>query len=234
MQAVRYFASRQSRFLAVTCLHLGRNVSRPPRGFIASQKSPVLNASRVFAYGAGHLVSAGVCAACESSIIAGVKGFPDKRQVLDSVITRLQELAAQMAHHAESTREGATHAEAKPENDKDTRALEQSYLARGQAMRVEEIVEHVQVLRFLNLRRFDERDAIAAGALVEIEGDEQTRVVFMLPHGGGVEVSVDGVGIQVVTPISPLGKALLGRTVGDDFELRMRNTKREYVIARVG
>jgi len=33
------------------------------------------------------------------------------------------------AHRA--TTEGATHEEAKPENDKDTRALEQSYLARG-------------------------------------------------------------------------------------------------------
>src|SRR3984957_19944196 len=39
------------------------------------------------------------------------------------------------AHRA--TREGATHEEAKPENDKDTRALEQSYLARGQAARLE-------------------------------------------------------------------------------------------------
>ena len=35
--------------------------------------------------------------------------------------------------------EGATHEEAKPENDKDTRALEASYLARGQAMRLEEL-----------------------------------------------------------------------------------------------
>ena len=37
----------------------------------------------------------------------------------------------QRAHRA--TVEGATHEEAKPENDKDTRALEQSYLARGQS-----------------------------------------------------------------------------------------------------
>jgi transcription elongation GreA/GreB family factor len=172
-------------------------------------------------------------AARSSSIITVVKAFPDKRRVLDSVIVRMQELAAQMAQHAESTREGATHAEAKPENDKDTRALEQSYLARGQAMRAEEIVEQVQVLRFLTLPTFGERNPIAAGALVEIESEDQVRCVFMLPHGGGVEVSVDGLDIQVVTPVSPLGKALLGRSVGDDFELRLRAQKREYVIARV-
>ena len=35
--------------------------------------------------------------------------------------------------------DGATHEENRPENDKDTRALEQSYLARGQAQRVVEL-----------------------------------------------------------------------------------------------
>ncbi|MCE9575491.1 MAG: transcription elongation factor GreAB, partial [Deltaproteobacteria bacterium] len=44
-------------------------------------------------------------------------------------------LATAVAAHQAAT-EGATHAEAKPENDKDTRALEASYMARGQAVRV--------------------------------------------------------------------------------------------------
>jgi transcription elongation GreA/GreB family factor len=162
-----------------------------------------------------------------------VKPLPNKSRVLESVVQQLTELSVQMAQHAESTREGATHAEAKPENDKDTRALEQSYLARGQAMRAEEMIEHVQTLRFLPLLTFGERDPIAAGALVEIESDEQTRCLFLLPHGGGIEVKVEGVEVQVVTPVSPLGKLLLGRSVGDDFELKMRATKREYVITRV-
>ena len=41
-------------------------------------------------------------------------------------------------YHAAAT-EGATHSEARPENDKDTRGLELSYLARGQAQRVAEL-----------------------------------------------------------------------------------------------
>lgn len=149
------------------------------------------------------------------------------------MVERLSEVAAQMAHHAETTRAGATHEEARPENDKDTRALEQTYLARGQAMRVEEVIEQAQVLRYLSLPAFQEGDAIAAGALIELESDDAARCVFLLPHGGGIEVELDGVTVRVVTPTSPLGKAILGRTVGDDITLRTRGVLREYVISRV-
>src|SRR5271163_799711 len=50
--------------------------------------------------------------------------------------------------------EGATHEEAKPENDKDTRALEQSYLARGQAARIQELREGLTAVEALLLRDF--------------------------------------------------------------------------------
>ncbi|HQP37789.1 MAG TPA: hypothetical protein PLI95_21545, partial [Polyangiaceae bacterium] len=58
------------------------------------------------------------------------------KQELVSLLQRDLEVL-QRAHRA--SQEGATHEEAKPENDKDTRALEQSYLARGQARRVDDL-----------------------------------------------------------------------------------------------
>jgi transcription elongation GreA/GreB family factor len=162
-----------------------------------------------------------------------VPRFPDKAQILSRVIDHITQGAVHMAQHAEQTRAEATHAEAKPENDKDTRALEQSYLARGQAMRAEAELEHVQVLRYLNLSPWRDGDPISAGALIELEADEGTRVLFLLPHGGGIEVHVDGLEVHVVTPASPLGKAVLGRTVGDEVQLRTRGALREYVISAV-
>jgi transcription elongation GreA/GreB family factor len=162
-----------------------------------------------------------------------VPRFPDKASVLSRVIEQLTQGAVHMAHHAEQTRADATHSEAKPENDKDTRALEQSYLARGQAMRAEAELEHVQVLRYLNLTPRHDDDPISAGALVELESDDAKKVVFLLPHGGGIEVHVDGVEVHVITPASPLGKAVLGRTVGDEVQLRTRGVLREYVISGV-
>jgi transcription elongation GreA/GreB family factor len=163
-----------------------------------------------------------------------VPRFPDKQKVLAQVIEQLSSTVSALVSHVQTIREGATHEEAKPENDKDTRALEQSYLARGQALRAEEVVEQVHVLRYLPLAQFKAGDPISTGALVEIESDEATRCLFVLPHGGGIEVHVDDVEVQVVTPTSPLGKALLGRTVGDDFQIRMRGAMREYVIEAIG
>lgn len=165
---------------------------------------------------------------------AASRALPEKTQVHEALVQRLSELAAHMAGVAKTTREGATHAEAKPENDKDTRALEQSYLARGQSMRVEALLEQVEVLRFMPLRKFVDSDPIAAGALVLLESDGGgTRKVFLAPYGGGTELSVAGVQVLVVTPQSSLGALLLGRSVGEDFELRVRGELREYVIIAV-
>lgn len=159
--------------------------------------------------------------------------LPDKRRVLDAILARLNETLAQMSSAAEQTRKDATHEEAKPENDKDTRALEQSYLARGQAMRAEELVEQREVMRFLPLRKFGPDDALGSGALVLLESDEGKRCIFIAPHGGGTEVEVDGVTVLVVTPASSLGAAVVGRMHGDDVDLRVKGVRREYSIACV-
>src|ERR1035438_3932154 len=69
-----------------------------------------------------------------------------------------------------SAREAATHEEAKPENDKDTRALEQSYLARGEALRIEELRSSLAGVGALRMRDFEGRPA-ALGALVTVDED---------------------------------------------------------------
>jgi hypothetical protein len=159
--------------------------------------------------------------------------LPDKRKVLDSLLARMDELAQHTTELAESTRKDATHAEAKPENDKDTRALEQSYLARGQAMRVEELREQCEQLRFLPLPRYGDDDPIGAGALISLESEQGTRCVFLAPHGGGIELTLDGCALQVITPQSALGALVLGRCLGDEVQLRVRGAIREYVISEV-
>lgn len=146
---------------------------------------------------------------------------------------RLAELMEQRAEAAAKTRAGATHVEARPENAKDTRALEQTYLARGQAMRAEELLEHIQVLRFMPLRELGEGDPIESGALVALESDAGVRCVFLAPRGGGTEVCVHGIHVLVVTPGSPMGQALLGRSEGDEVELRSRGAIRAYEVIAV-
>src|SRR5438105_1526107 len=91
----------------------------------------------------------------------------------------------------------ATHEEAKPENDKDTRALEQSYLARGQAERVLALERSDNALEFLGLRACER---VALGAIVELDHDGARSVYFLAPVGGALRATIDGVTVQVVTP----------------------------------
>jgi len=160
-------------------------------------------------------------------------GLPNKKRVLDAVLARMHEAWAQMTAAALRTQEGATHAEAKPENEKDTRALEQSYLARGQAARAEELTEQMHVLRFMPLKDYGDEDPIGAGALIALEAEDGARCLFLAPHGGGTEVTVDGTEVLVVTPVSAMGRAVLGRALGDDVELRVRGAARSYSIVEV-
>ena len=122
---------------------------------------------------------------------------------------------------------GAIDDEARPENDKDTRGLEQSYLARGQAQRVAELEAAVSEVSALALRPFGERDRVALGALVTVEEEGRTHRFFVAPHGGGAVLSG---GAQVVTPVSPLGRALLGRRVDDEIEVQLPGKLRSFVI----
>jgi Transcription elongation factor, GreA/GreB, C-term len=129
--------------------------------------------------------------------------------------------------------DGATHEENRPENDKDTRALEQSYLARGQAQRVVELQDALNLLKALELRRFTLASAISLSALVALDHDGDVVYYFIAPAGGGVRLTVGGAEVRVVTPQSPIARALLGKHEGDDLELRTPQGMRECSIASV-
>jgi transcription elongation GreA/GreB family factor len=132
------------------------------------------------------------------------------------------------AHRA--TIEGATHEEAKPENDKDTRALEQSYLARGQASRIDELRGGIVGVAALSLRDFAGRPA-ALGALVTLEEDGAVSTLLVAPAGGGARLA--GGTVQVVTPPSPLGRAVLGKEAGDAVEVVVAGKTRTLQVTEV-
>jgi transcription elongation GreA/GreB family factor len=130
-----------------------------------------------------------------------------------------------------SALEAATHQEAKPENDKDTRALEQSYLARGEAARVEELRAGFAEVQALAVPPFDGDGPARLGAIVVTEEGDQRTVFFIAPHGGGHRLA-DGT-VQVVTPKSPLGRALLGARAGEECEVTLAGKLRALGVIAV-
>jgi len=144
---------------------------------------------------------------------------PTKIVLWQALIDRLSADLAALRHAQHETLKGATHEEAKPENDKDTRALEQSYLARGQALRVEELAHGVASALALRPREFDEQAPIALGALVTLESDDGASFrVLLAPTGAGIRLDDPDGEVRVITTASPLGRALIGAHAGDSAE----------------
>ncbi|MBI5538344.1 MAG: GreA/GreB family elongation factor [Deltaproteobacteria bacterium] len=160
-----------------------------------------------------------------------MQGLPSKQNLKRELVELLQADLDALARAHKATREGATHEEAKPENDKDTRALEQSYLARGQAMRVEELTDSVLEVQSMRLRQFSAEDPVALGALVSVLDGDQPRCFFMAPQGGGATLAEGRV--QVITPRSPVGRALIGKTVGDECALKVAGKTRELEVVAI-
>jgi len=115
--------------------------------------------------------------------------LPSKQALKEELTRALEAQLATLEAAYEASREAATHEEAKPENDKDTRALEQSYVARGQALRIEEVRAGLADVRATPAAPFPEGRPAALGALVIVEEKERRRSLFLCPYGGGVELS---------------------------------------------
>lgn len=154
----------------------------------------------------------------------------DKRALQAELVARLEGELGAMEQTQRATVEGMTHEQARPENDKDTRALEQSYLARGQARRVEELRVAVGETKAMALRAFAEDAPIGISALVTLEDERGPQILFVTIHGGGEELSD---GVRVVTTRSPLGRALVGRCAGDEVEVQQGGRVRTLSVVRV-
>lgn len=157
----------------------------------------------------------------------------DKSAVLEALRARLQRDASVAAQAQQRTQSGATHEENRPENDKDTRAIEASYLARGQAQRVVELEGALRLLAVLELRALSEGAGAVLGALVELTDGERESTCFLAPAGGGLELQLGASRVKVVTPQSPLGRALLGRHAGDSVEVSTPQGLREFELLSV-
>lgn len=157
----------------------------------------------------------------------------DKSALLQLVLAALQEQLDAMSAAARFTRDAAVDEEARAENDKDTRGLEQSYLARGQSQRVVELRATLTRLRVMELLTFDDDRPIAASALVDVRIDDVPKRVFLVTAGGGERLELAGSAVQLVSTASPLGRALLGRVAGDELELRIGGQARDVEIEAV-
>lgn len=139
-----------------------------------------------------------------------------KREILEHAQRALKKTLAEAKARAEDAREAATHEENRPENDKDMRSTEASYIARGMAERIADMERGLAKLVALELRAFDGGKPIAVSALVTLEHDGAATHYLLVAEPGGLAVEVRGERYATLATTSPLGRALLGQSEGDE------------------
>jgi transcription elongation GreA/GreB family factor len=160
----------------------------------------------------------------------------NKTDLLKLIREQLTRDLAVQFNAAKKAHEASTHAENIPDNKYETLALEASYVAQGQANRAREIRRALEIYKQLALHEFDDDSTIGLTSLVTLAGSDATsRTVFIGPLEGGMKV-VDpqtGSEIVVITPASPLGRDLIGRSVGDLVRVGVGSDCKEFEIVRV-
>lgn len=143
----------------------------------------------------------------------------NKPAVIRKIIAVLRDAVASSTKAARATSAAATDPDSKAENKYDTRNLEASYLARGQAFRVAETADALRAFEAMPVRQFTPDEAIADGALVSLRSADETLFYFIGPAAGGTVIEIDGKEVIVITASSPLGAKLIGRRAGDKVAL---------------
>ena len=144
----------------------------------------------------------------------------NKNTLLQAIIERLADDLEVARRAAQTAYETATHEENVAENKYDTLGLEASYLATGQARRMEEIRQGLLRFQQLKLRDYDDETGVELGALVQLlAAGKPAQWFFLGPEAAGLKVDCEGQQVMVITPLSPLGKGLLGKFAGDDLSV---------------
>jgi hypothetical protein len=88
-------------------------------------------------------------------------------------------------------------------------------------------------LAFLPKREYGPGDVVIPSALIEVEYEERQLLILMVPNHGGLISHFGGKPVQVLTPQSPLGDALLGKKIGDLVQVTVGGKERSYRIRRI-
>lgn len=145
-------------------------------------------------------------------------------------------LAEQLGRKLREVVHGAQRALTEAAQDARSGANRAVNLAKGQGLRTDRLRAELDALDNFRPVAFARGARVGLGALVEIEGDEAGRTLFLAPAGAGLELEGPGGDgfFSVVTPQSPIGRAVTGKRVGDSFDITVDGEDRAYRITWVG
>ncbi|NOU48984.1 transcription elongation factor GreAB [Pseudoalteromonas sp. JBTF-M23] len=153
----------------------------------------------------------------------------NKLIVIEHIKFALEAKLNEAQQAAQSAHEDATHEQSVAETQYDSLSIESGYLAQGQSERVNEV--HKSISLFAQSYDVNVLPKIGLGSLIKaIDIDDNTHWFYLGPSEGGLKVVVKGELILVITPSSPIGKAMNGKRVGDECEYTVAGQTYNYEI----
>lgn len=170
---------------------------------------------------------------------AAPTGTMDKEDLLRQLTAQLRRTAAGASEAAGEAAEGARAAADPTDRQSDAgSAVELARMARAQDQRRRRALGELEALASFHPRPLPESAPVSVGAIVEIEDEEsgEGRTFFLAPAGAGATLLGPGGDghLTAVTPSSPVGRAVLGRRVGDVIDVTINGEVREWTVSWVG
>ncbi len=162
----------------------------------------------------------------------------DKQELVGQLEAQLLKQAREAGRSATECASEARSGASSKEKTVDSRvAIEYASLARGQKKRAEKASAELRSLVGFVPKSLRSRAPIEVGAVVEIEDEDsgEGRTFFLAPVGAGMTLLGPGGDghLSVVTPASPIGRAVRGRRLDDVVDVTVKGEVREWKIVWV-
>ena len=145
----------------------------------------------------------------------------DKQRLLAAVIARVEAKLEELKAGYGAARDAVLSTPHVMKGKREVSGQESAYLANALALNIQERERELRTLRGMRLP--ERPDRVALGCLVGVGAADGALVglYFVLPVCGGMEIPAAGGDtlVRVVTPGTPVVKALLGKTIGEDVTL---------------
>jgi len=128
-------------------------------------------------------------------------------------------------------RDTATHKDCLGSSKYETMGTEASYLAKGQG---ERLLELRRTLAYFKQISVCSTAYIQPTSLITLHDELGKKTTYILAaYAGGLKILYKHQYITLITPQSPLGKALIGKQTGDEIEIKHASIVRCYAIIGV-
>jgi len=158
----------------------------------------------------------------------------NKSELYQAILLELENVHKVAIAAAQRAINTATDEESEAENKYDTFGLEASYLAHGQSKRVAECEADLAVFKKLKVNVQAPSGSVSIGSLVTIEDEKACQqLIFLSPVAGGLKVKYKDDLITIVTPSSPLGKAIYLSKPDEEIEVKAGDEKKHYIVTDI-